>query len=212
MSAVPIRPTTSVHIIQEVKDVPLRDAESDLRMSAYVVARDGESSEYLVLHRGDLPLPRDNAVVVRMHSGCVTSEVFGSQRCDCAWQLRHALRHIRQARAGVLIYMPAHEARGQGLVAKLRSFLLMDSGMTSVEAFEAMGISHDNRDYTAAMEILLERGITRIEMITNNPDKIDAARSAGIEVVRRIPSVIDTTDPEIVRYLESKVTQCRHLI
>lgn len=151
----------------------------------------------------------DEPVHVRVHSECLTGDVFGSTRCDCGEQLSGALDYIGGL-GGVLIYL-RQEGRGIGLVNKLKAYNLQDEGMDTFEANHALGFGSDERVYPAAIAILLQLGIRRIHLITNNPEKIAALDSAGIEVVSRIPIVIPPR-PENVDYLEAKKSLRGHLL
>lgn len=180
-------------------------------MGAFTVERVGGVTECLVVYCGTFPLVYEAIVPVRIHSGCLTSEVFASRRCDCEWQLGHALDYISEAGLGLVVYIPAHEGRGHGITQKLKALALMDRGLTTVAACRYLRIEEDRRDYPVAMTILSRLGITQIELITNNPAKINAATAAGLEVVRRIPSIMQSADPEIRAYITSKVDQSGHL-
>ena len=113
---------------------------------------------------------------------------------------------------GMLIYLPWQEGCGNGLHQKIKSFRLMEMGMTPSEAYTTLGLPSDNRDYSPAVAILFRFDLLRIQLITNNPLKLDAVTRSGIEIVRRIPSIINTTDPSLLKYLDSKVRQFGHLI
>ena len=199
-------------IKDEVISVPFRSLDWDFFISVFQIEHAAKTHECVCLHLGDLSKSEANGIPVRIHSGCLTSEVFKSSRCDCEWQLKDSLKFIHEALKGVLIYVPEHEGRGNGLLQKVKSFQLMDNGLTSAEAFAALGIPQDTRDYTPAIATLYRLGVTRIQLITNNPAKIKAAQSSGLEVVDRIPSVMQTTDPEVLSYLKSKRKQLGHLI
>jgi GTP cyclohydrolase II len=151
-------------------------------------------------------------IPVRIHSGCLTGEVFGHMGCDCAWQFNHALKLISAASKGVVVYLPHHEGRGNGLFQKVKSFRLMNEGLSSEQAFSKMGIPLDARDYTVAMVVLRRLGLQRIRLITNSPAKLEAARHYGFEVVERIPTIVETIDARLLEYLEAKRTHQGHLI
>lgn len=150
------------------------------------------------------------APLVRIHSQCLTGDVFTSQRCDCRAQLELALRKISKARSGVLVYLP-QEGRGIGLLNKLRAYELQDAGMDTVEANEHLGFAADSRDYAFAASVLRAVGATRVRLLSNNPDKINQLAAAGIEVVERIPCqprISATTR----RYLSTKKSKMGHIL
>jgi GTP cyclohydrolase II len=154
----------------------------------------------------------EEPTIVRVHSGCITGEVFHDVHCDCSWQLHHALELIAKSSLGVLVYLPTHEGRGNGLLEKIKSFRLIDEGLTTAQAFTALGIPLDTRDYSAALAVLHRLGVRRMNLITNNPEKLNAARQSGLEVVSRIPSVVPTKDRILLEYLEGKKRDFGHLI
>jgi 3,4-dihydroxy 2-butanone 4-phosphate synthase/GTP cyclohydrolase II len=199
-------------ITEDVLSVPLETREGVFFVSAFRAKCGTQTTEFASLHIGDVSEDEPLGVLVRVHSGCITGEVFGDLRCDCAWQFEHALQLISAASKGVVVYLPQHEGRGNGLFQKVKSFRLMNEGQSSVQAFDNLGIPTDVRDYGPAMEALRRLGLHRLRLITNNPAKLDAARQYGFEVVGRIPSIVETTDPKLLEYLESKKTQLGHLI
>jgi GTP cyclohydrolase II/3,4-dihydroxy 2-butanone 4-phosphate synthase/GTP cyclohydrolase II len=147
--------------------------------------------------------------VVRLHSGCVTGDVFHSLRCDCHAQLKAALARITSEPLGVLIYLPYQEGRGIGLFRKIKAYALQDQGLDTVDANLKQGQPIDARDYAFAGEILKDLGFARVRLMTNNPDKIDALSTAGIEVLERIPLVVDPS-PHNKAYLETKRKRLAH--
>ena len=124
----------------------------------------------------------DTPALVRVQSECLTGDVFGSQRCDCGAQLQQALALIA-TQPGALIYLRGHEGRGVGLLAKLEAYRLQDEGLDTVDAQLALGLPVDNREFGAAIAILDALGVTRVRLLTNNPDKAQAVRAAGIDLV-----------------------------
>jgi GTP cyclohydrolase II len=124
--------------------------------------------------------------LVRIHSQCLTGDVFGSLRCDCRQQLEMSLSMIAESGAGVLIY-EQQEGRGIGLMAKLQAYALQDSGLDTVEANERLGFKADQRDFQMPVEILKALDIKRVRLLSNNPDKVDALERAGIQVTERVP-------------------------
>ncbi len=150
-----------------------------------------------------------DAVNVRIHSECMTGDVFGSTRCDCGEQLAASMQYIEE-HGGVLIYL-RQEGRGIGLVNKLKAYNLQDEGMDTIRANHALGFHTDERNYDEAVQILKSFGVTRVNVITNNPDKLDAFNGTGIEVVQRVNIAIETR-PENRHYLLTKKNAMGHLL
>lgn len=152
---------------------------------------------------------RSGAPLVRIHSQCLTGDVFGSLRCDCRQQLEMALSMIAQAGAGVLIY-EQQEGRGIGLMAKLQAYQLQDAGLDTVEANERLGFKADEREFALPAQILKHLGITRVRLLSNNPDKVAALEGAGIEVSERVPCEVAASS-YAEDYLKTKKEKLGHL-
>ena len=152
----------------------------------------------------------DEPTLVRVHSQCLTGDVFASQRCDCGEQLEISMRTVAEERRGVIVYM-AQEGRGIGLHNKIAAYALQDQGMDTVEANLALGFSADRRDYGIGMQILRDLGARRIRLMTNNPAKRHGLAGYGLEVVERVP-VIAQANPHNVRYLSTKQEKMGHLL
>ena len=148
-------------------------------------------------------------VNVRIHSECLTGDVFGSTRCDCGEQLATSLRYIED-HGGVLVYL-RQEGRGIGLVNKMKAYNLQDQGMDTIVANHHLGFHADLRNYTEAIAILKQLGISKINLITNNPDKLDAFHESGITIENRIPILIDPR-PENRTYLDTKKNALGHFL
>jgi GTP cyclohydrolase II len=153
-------------------------------------------------------VPVGQPPLVRLHSECLTGDVFGSYRCDCGPQLHLALRRIADD-GGTLLYLRNHEGRGIGLVNKLRAYKLQDAGADTVEANELLGLPADARDYTAAATILHHLGLTRIRLLSNNPAKAERLAELGIDVVAMVPNEVPAR-PENHDYLATKRDRMRH--
>jgi GTP cyclohydrolase II len=147
--------------------------------------------------------------LVRIHSQCLTGDVFGSLRCDCRQQLELSLAMIAASGAGVLLY-EQQEGRGIGLLAKLQAYELQDHGLDTVEANLRLGFEVDCRHYTLPVEVLKTLGITRLRLLSNNPDKIAALESAGVEVVERVPCEVEAHKYSAA-YLRTKKEKLGHL-
>ena len=167
-----------------------------------------KSENVLALVMGD-PTP-DEATLVRIHSQCLTGDVFGSERCDCGDQLHFALDTIGRHRTGIVIYQ-LQEGRGIGLMNKLLAYQLQDSGQDTVEANHHLGFEADQRNYDLCAAVLRHFGMTRVRLMTNNPQKLDALASAGIQVVERIPIEIAPSD-STKKYLKTKKAKLGHLL
>ena len=147
--------------------------------------------------------------LVRVHSQCLTGDVFHSMRCDCGQQLELALSMIAAEGAGILIY-EQQEGRGIGLMAKLQAYELQDTGLDTVEANERLGFKADYRDFTLPGEILKALGVTQVRLLSNNPDKVEALERAGVKVVERVPCEV-TPSEHAEEYLRTKKEKLGHL-
>ena len=148
-------------------------------------------------------------VLVRAHSECLTGDVFGSARCDCGEQLDDSLRFLQEQCRGVLLYL-RQEGRGIGLARKISAYALQEQGLDTVEANLALGLPEDMRDYRASAEMLLDLGVRRARLLTNNPAKIEGLERYGIEVVERVPLGI-SPNPSNLGYLRTKREKMGHL-
>jgi GTP cyclohydrolase II len=147
--------------------------------------------------------------LVRIHSQCLTGDVFHSLRCDCRQQLEMALSMIRDLGAGILIY-EQQEGRGIGLMAKLQAYELQDAGLDTVEANERLGFRADHRDFALPSQILKALAVSQVRLLSNNPDKVEALERAGVEVVERVPCEV-TPSPHAEEYLKTKREKLGHL-
>jgi GTP cyclohydrolase II len=152
---------------------------------------------------------KDEIPFVRVHSGCVTGDIFHSLKCDCYPQLQASLDIITTRPLGVLIYLPYHEGRGIGLVNKIRAYALQEQGYDTVDANVAVGSPIEAREYDLAAHILFDLGHPKVKLITNNPAKMDALRAEGIDVVEQV-SVVCKPNVHNVRYLETKRARMAH--
>ena len=171
-------------------------------------ASEDKSEEVLALVMGAPAV--DEPALVRIHSQCLTGDVFGSERCDCGDQLQFALDTISRYGTGIVIYQ-LQEGRGIGLMNKLLAYELQDSGHDTVEANHHLGFEADQRNYDLCAAVLRHFGILRVRLMTNNPQKFDALAAAGIQVVERIPIEIPPSD-STKKYLKTKKAKMGHLL
>ena len=164
--------------------------------------------EFIVLAQGNFN-PK-SPTLVRIHSQCLTGDVFGSTKCDCGQQLRAAMKLIAQENLGAIVYQQ-QEGRGIGILNKIRAYSLQDAGADTIEANERLGLAVDLRCYEQCAEILRDLGLRRVRVISNNPDKIRAIRNCGLEVVERVSPRIKPYS-SLVRYLTTKRERLGHLI
>jgi GTP cyclohydrolase II len=166
-----------------------------------------EHKEHVALTLG--AIDDGEPILVRAHSECLTGDVFGSSRCDCGEQLDESLRFVQEQGRGVLLYL-RQEGRGIGLTKKISAYALQEQGLDTVEANLALGLPEDMRDYQAAAEMLLDLGVRRVRLLTNNPAKIEGLERHGVEVMERVPLGI-SPNPSNLGYLRTKRAKMGHL-
>jgi len=193
-------------LVQRVADARLPTRYGDFRAIGYRSLLDNE--EHVALVKGDVDGAEN--VLVRVHSECLTGDVFHSMRCDCGEQLNHALRMIEEDGKGVLLYM-SQEGRGIGILNKLRAYELQEQGMDTVEANEELGFPADLRDYGIGAQILVDLGLTTIRQMTNNPKKIKGLEGYGLKIVERVPIEMPP-QCENVAYLATKKAKMGHIL
>jgi 3,4-dihydroxy 2-butanone 4-phosphate synthase/GTP cyclohydrolase II len=197
---------TKTRIIERVAEANLPTVHGDFRVVAYQSVLDGR--EHLALVKGE---PRGKAnVLVRMHSECMTGDVFGSKRCDCGEQLVAAMRRIEEEGLGAVVYL-RQEGRGIGLANKLKAYRLQDDGLDTVEANAQLGFKPDLRDYGIGAQILLDLGLHSIRLLTNNPRKIVGLDGYDIEVTGREPLRVEPSAHN-ERYLDTKRSKLGHIL
>ena len=194
--------------VQTVLPIEFQGREFHLEARAYQ-GLDPHSQAMVLINR-DNPAPGE-LPVVRVHSGCVTGDIFHSLRCDCYPQLQASMEVITRCPLGVMLYLPYHEGRGIGLVNKIRTYALQDQGYDTVDANVAIGAPIEARDYDLAAHILFDLGFSRIRLLTNNPAKVDALRAEGITVVEQ-RSLIVKASPHNKRYLATKKERMAHML
>jgi GTP cyclohydrolase II len=188
--------------------VPLRFGDG-YSVDAELVTFHGlvDGAEHLAVRLGDPD--QAETPLVRLHSECLTGDVFGSARCDCGPQLREAVERIAE-RGGYLLYL-RQEGRGIGLYNKLDAYALQDQGLDTYAANAALGLPEDGRDYTAAAQMLAALGVTRLDLLSNNPDKAAQLRELGVPIRDRVPTGVHATAHNL-RYLRAKVEHTQHTI
>jgi 3,4-dihydroxy 2-butanone 4-phosphate synthase/GTP cyclohydrolase II len=193
-------------LVKRVTETKLPTKYGEFTAIAY--KSDIDPAEHVALVMGDIS--GEEPVLVRVHSECLTGDVFGSMRCDCGEQLALAMQRIAEEGRGVLLYM-RQEGRGIGFHNKLRAYALQDNGLDTVEANVSLGFAPDLRDYGIGAQILVDLGLREIKFLTNNPKKIIGFQGYGLEVVEQIP-IIATPNPYNIRYLETKKNKMGHLL
>jgi GTP cyclohydrolase II len=178
----------------------------DLILSAFA-DKDGDPMPHLSLRHPDLDISQ--AVVTRVHSECLTGDIFHSQKCDCGEQLLQSMKVIHEQK-GILIYL-RQEGRGIGIINKIKAYRHQEQGLDTIEANEVLGFETDYRNYTIAADILKSFDISKIKLLTNNPDKINKLDDSGIEVVDRLPLEIEPNNVNR-SYLETKADAMGHLL
>jgi len=164
--------------------------------------------EHIGMMKGDIGDSQD--ILVRVHSECLTGDIFGSARCDCGDQLAMAMEMIEKAGRGVLVYLRGHEGRGIGLGHKLRAYNLQDDGRDTVEANEELGLPVDSQEYGIGAQILRDLGVRSMKLMTNNPAKYSGIKGYGLSIAGRVPLITPITS-ENRKYLETKRTKMGHV-
>jgi GTP cyclohydrolase II len=176
------------------------------KFQIYVFAVEGTGVEHVALVKGDLS--QDKPITVRLHSECLTGDVFGSYRCDCGEQLDLAMRAISEEGTGVLVYLRGHEGRGIGIGNKILAYTLQEAGYDTVDANRMLGLPDDYREYDSAASILRELGVMRVRLISNNPKKFEALRKRGFRCERFSQSI--AVRKENKNYIETKQKRMGH--
>lgn len=197
------RPPISVERVATAK---LPTKRGDFSIAGYRSLTSDE--EFVVLIKGEMD--PDVPTLIRIHSQCLTGDVFGSIKCDCGPQLHRAMELIEADGRGAIVYQQ-QEGRGIGILNKIRAYALQDQGADTVEANEKLGFAIDARQYQQCAEILFDLGLCKVRVISNNPDKLKALEEAGLRIVERIPIEIKTEQPA-AHYLRTKKEKLGHLL
>jgi 3,4-dihydroxy 2-butanone 4-phosphate synthase / GTP cyclohydrolase II len=191
--------------VKKVATAKLPTVIGEFRIAGYSSLTSDE--EFVVLYKGEMQA--DVPTLVRIHSQCLTGDVFGSIKCDCGPQLHRAMEMIEAEGRGAIVYQQ-QEGRGIGIINKIRAYALQDEGADTVEANEQLGFAIDARNYQQCAEILFDLGLCQVRVISNNPDKLRALEAAGLRIVERIPIEIKTEEPA-AHYLKTKKEKLGHL-
>lgn len=189
--------------------LPIAFQGRELVLEAHAYQGETDEEQVLVLVHRDPKAMTGAVPIVRVHSGCVTGDIFHSLRCDCYQQLQAALKVITEAPYGAIIYVPYHEGRGIGLFKKIQAYALQDQGLDTVEANIEVGAPIDSRDYALAARALCDLGMAEIKLLSNNPAKEQALKAHGIRVSERLPLVV-VPNKFNKRYLDTKRARMAH--
>ncbi len=192
--------------VERVSVARLPTVYGEFQIGGYRAREGGE--EFVVLFKGELAA--DVPTLVRIHSQCLTGDVFGSLKCDCGPQLHRALTLIESEGRGAIVYQQ-QEGRGIGIVNKIRAYALQDEGADTVEANERLGLAIDSREYRQCAEVLFDLGLCKVRVMSNNPLKLRALEEAGLRVVERVPLEVEPSDAAL-HYLRTKKQKMGHLL
>jgi 3,4-dihydroxy 2-butanone 4-phosphate synthase/GTP cyclohydrolase II len=192
--------------VKKIAEAHLPTQIGEFKIAGYQSLTSNE--EFVALFKGEMRA--EIPTLVRIHSQCLTGDVFGSIKCDCGLQLKKAMELIEQAGRGAIVYQQ-QEGRGIGIINKIRAYALQDEGADTVEANEVLGFAIDAREYQQCAEILFDLGLCKVRVMSNNPDKIEALEKAGLKVIERVPIEVEAKEPA-AHYLRIKKEKLGHLI
>src|SRR5213080_1448688 len=192
--------------VERVAVANLPTAWGDFKIAGYRSLNSDE--EFVALFKGELR--RDTPTLVRIHSQCLTGDVFSSTKCDCGLQLHRTMEMIQQEGRGAIVYQQ-QEGRGIGILNKIRAYAFQDEGADTVEANERLDLPIDSRDYRQCAEVLFDLGLCKVRVISNNPGKLRALEEAGLEIVERVSIEVETPEPA-TKYLQTKKEKLGHLL
>ena len=193
--------------VEQVAQAKIPTRHGEFTAVGYVSTFDG--TDHVALVKGEIGDGRD--VLVRVHSECLTGDVFGSRRCDCGPQLDAALAAVSALGRGVVLYVRGHEGRGIGISHKLRAYELQEAGLDTVDANIELGLPVDSREYGIGAQILVDLGVSNLRLLTNNPAKYSGLHGFGLKVIERVPLHLDV-HPEAEEYLRTKRDRMGHLL
>jgi 3,4-dihydroxy 2-butanone 4-phosphate synthase/GTP cyclohydrolase II len=196
----------TAHSVERVASANLPTEWGDFQIAGYRSLVSDE--EFVVLFKGEMR--REIPTLVRIHSQCLTGDVFGSIKCDCGEQLHQTMRMIQEEGRGAIVYQQ-QEGRGIGILNKIRAYALQDRGADTVEANERLGLAVDSRDYRQCAEILFDLGLCKVKVISNNPLKLRALEEAGLKIVARVSIEVESTE-NAAGYLRTKKEKLGHLL
>ena len=207
----PVEPLVCPNSPQNLSVVRVAEAKlptewGDFQIAGYRSLTSAE--EFVVLYKGEMR--PDIPTLVRIHSQCLTGDVFGSKKCDCGEQLHRTLQMIDEEGRGAIVYQQ-QEGRGIGIINKIRAYALQDEGADTVEANERLGLAVDSRDYRQCAEVLFDLGLCKVRVISNNPGKLRALEEAGLEIAERISIEVPSSAPA-ARYMQTKKEKMGHLL
>jgi 3,4-dihydroxy 2-butanone 4-phosphate synthase/GTP cyclohydrolase II len=192
--------------VQRVAEAKLPTEWGEFQIAGYRSLTSSE--EFVVLYKGDMR--PDVPTLVRIHSQCLTGDVFGSKKCDCGEQLHRTMQMIDEEGRGAIVYQQ-QEGRGIGIINKIRAYALQDEGADTVEANERLGLAVDSREYRQCAEVLFDLGLCKVKVISNNPGKLRALEEAGLEIAERVSIEVTSSEPA-ARYLRTKKEKMGHLL
>src|SRR5712675_3556426 len=192
--------------VERVAEARLPTEWGEFRIAGYRSLVSDE--EFVALFKGEMR--RDTPTLVRIHSQCLTGDVFGSNKCDCGQQLHQTMQMIEEEGRGAIVYQQ-QEGRGIGILNKIRAYALQDEGADTGEANERLGLAVDSREYRQCAEVLFDLGLCQVKVISNNPGKLQALEEAGLEIVERISIEVPSSEPA-ARYMQTKKEKMGHLL